>query len=325
MRFHRFLTATHKALLRMDSQWQTALNLLLLAALAAAYFNLGDWQGITQGLVIVLAPLLVLANILLARTLKAHRKKQLSKQELQSAFKSFESRERFSEIYSGAVTIHQGVIELSGTIPVFSFMRQAQRRDIETISQINFSAFARSPWSGSTQEKTQRNLAFWERNHRTFWVIDRFDCETGAIRRENGQSQPIFFSSFLPLTEIGFQRYFIDKLAGDNDFRADWIAGPDDAMRCILMFTFARDLAVTREMSKSKNPDFLRFYLRCCGVHLERLLDRQPCLQDAVPVYFQNNDSAFAKLALMAGMDKTTLTSADGESVYTTTIKRSGT
>lgn len=318
---YRSLRNLHALLLRLDGKWQNALNLLLLATFLLALYDIGDWQNTAQLVVVVLAPFLLLVSLLLALLLKFQRRNQLSHEEVKSSFHAFKTREKFEQIFNECASVGSGSIAFKSPMHGFSFMRRAKEDDLHEITAINVAAFSNSPWSDAAEKKYDRNRAFWQKNRNVFWVMDQFDLVSGKIERSEGAARPFFFSCFLPLTETGFDRYFVDRIAGDNDFRPEWVAGPDEAAKCLLLFTFARDPAMVKAMSSCGNPDLLRFYLRCCAVHIDWLIRNQKWQESEVALYFQNSDKSFGKLAELAGMDLTKLQSADEENVYVTTGK----
>lgn len=321
--YPRLIRYRHQ-LLRLESTWQHILGLALPIAFGVSFFGIVDLKPHAEVVVTLGAPALWLLNLALYFVLRIQRKEQITFREIAHSIRAFSSTEKFSEIFDGAVRFSHGRIDILRPVVPFSFIRRANEADMEQINRINLEAFARSPWSDNADRKSKRNNSIYQKNNFSFFVIDKFNLKSGRLDRQDGAVKPIFFSCFLPLSETGFQRYFIDKVGGDNEFRADWVATPSEPVRCLLMFSIARDLAAVKEMGGSTNPDLLGFYLRCCGVHLEQIMRAQGLIDCDITVYFQNSDPTFARLASLAGMQKTGLTSADAEVVYVTTVRIAG-
>jgi len=314
--------ALQKWFLRLDPIWQHAINVILLLVFLAALLLELEVPKSIQSAVVIAAPALFIVNVALSIGLRALRRRQLTREESGSSLSAFRTSEQFAQLFSDKVEIAQGEVIITDTIPSFSFIRSARtHKDIEALSVINSKEFRSTAWEDPNEKKLRRNLSFLERNRDVFWVLDKFSISTGRIKRNEGGPDPFFFSCILPLTEFGFRSYFLDKLAGDNDFRPTWIAPEGTNAHSLLMFTFARDLDYIKSISGDQSTYMLGFYIRCCGIHLEHLMRAHFKSSNAAAVYFQNSDPAFANLAKLAGMERSELTSLDGEITYVTTVK----
>ena len=123
------------------------------------------------------------------------------------------------------------------------------------------------------------------------------------------------------MSQIGYQRYFIDRAAGDNQFNPDWIAGAGEIAKCILLFTFARHPGWVKEIEGATHTNLLPYYIVGVGVHLQSIISEHFPQGEPVSVYFQNNDPSFTFLSKLLQMENTTLRSLDDETMYVTTVR----
>ncbi len=299
------------SILRLNSVWQASLALLLFVVwVLSVLLEVPEHLEYAKNIIMSVSAALCTSNVLLYFWISYSRRRQLRRGESHFILSNFRDSDRFGDIFSDAFDFQSGAIMVKRAVPSFSFIRLAQSEDdILELSEINHAAFQGTNWSGSSEQKFQRNLRIWKKNPTSFMVLEQFDKSIIGDFYSNCVKNIIFFSCIVPLTENGFQRYFIDKISGDNEFRADWIAPADKKPHSLLLFTFARHPELAKTISENWRSKLIFMYLRCVAVHLQEFLKTHYADESEATVYFQNSGVPFRRLANCAKMDESSLRS----------------
>ncbi|MDC7675282.1 hypothetical protein [Asticcacaulis machinosus] len=309
----------------LNTLWQGIVAVLVAAIWAVLKFS-GDFPQHMQTIQdagLILAPAVLIVHVSMYLILYVIRRAQIKDAETSFLLKHFKSMDQFSQVFDGKLIFKKGAIVFTGDMMKYSFMSFPKKdADIGEITRINIKAFENTPWEDSFDSKMKRNLGIWTQNNLSFMQLCTFDKGLLKDFWFNSTKDSFFFSCIIPLTETGHNRYFHEHIAGDNDFREDWVAKEGEKTHSVIMFTFARDPDQARSIDSLAQHQLPFLYLRSVAVHLQTLLCRQYPEGSEATVYFQNNDPKFRRLATkLAGMDISKLKSKDNETVYVTTVK----
>ncbi|UTW54086.1 hypothetical protein [Kordiimonas sp. SCSIO 12610] len=234
---------------------------------------------------------------------------------------NYQERKQMQELFEEAINISSGNLTIERTLSFpIGFKMASDSKLIQEISKINFEAFEHSRWNDAFDKKLERNKAFWKKNPNTFSILCQADSDSDDDTPN--ADQVYFFSNIIPLTQIGYERYFQQQTYGDNDFRPDWIAGQNEEAHSILIFTIARDLEKAKAFFGDRHSLLMSTYLRAVSAHISVLLARHFHKQSQVSVYFQNSRPEFERLAQKFGMEPTNQRSFDNEKCFVTTINK---
>jgi len=240
----------------------------------------------------------------------------ITEEEADVALKEFRTRRDITDRLDLSIDISPGKIIYRNKLPPYHTRMRfaAGEQDIEALSHINSLAFRGSAWAEHAKgEKYARNLDMWRANAKVFYVITDSDSE-------DDKNRICFFSHIIPLSEIGFHRYFIDRVADDNHFRSEWIAKEGESCRALLLFTIAAEPRDHDEAALNYWSRRVIVSARGIFVHIQEILKSNGGDRNEISLYFQNSDEKFARLAQRLGMEKSDLLSRDKETVYVTTV-----
>lgn len=266
----------------------------------------------------VLALLPATAFLLWAGVKYLSRRSQLGRKDHKYITNYFRTSEQFSQIFDHSIQIEKGCLKLLKRLKAKDNYKWPENEaELTKISAINATAFRGTPWAGSEQEKLERNLTMWHNNPQSFLMI----MDDSQDQDQNTETQPLFFSHILPLSDHGYHHYFETAESGDNEFNPNWMAKDGTTVKGLLLFTIARDpdnKENKKKLSENKMPD----YLCAMAYHIQTILDHYPD-QPFTTLYFQNSDKKFKRLAELAGFKKSRLLTHDEEIVYVTSVDNS--
>ncbi|WKL56683.1 hypothetical protein Q1W73_13540 [Asticcacaulis sp. ZE23SCel15] len=193
--------------------------------------------------------------------------------------------------------------------------------DVAKISKINTERFSNSEnFSADYDQKYKRNLAMWDRNSRVFMTVRNSGKLYRVLSDENGENDVLFFSHLIPLNQTGFNEYFIERIAGDRDFRDYWVATSDEKTVALLAFTIAAEASLVEDHRQGLSWTLWVNYINCMHAHIYDLLSNAIFDGDSLPVYLQTDDDSIVKIADLMKMSKTAYQTKDRADVYKTNV-----
>lgn len=317
----RFLNRLHHLIQRTEFVWA------LVAAIGLAGLYLCEVYAVEipavryiSGAMVLIPGVLALLRILLPLTLKAVRRDQRVVGDVFQTMSAFRRANWMGEFFKDHIHFKAGLIEVHRELPASGFVRWVENeQDLRDVSRLNATAFDRSIWADSAEQKFERNLAMWKRNAKSFLIVDRVRDEALWKKPGEEEREAVFYSCVFPMTEQGYRQYLIEAVAGDCGFRDHWIAGPGDRAHSVLLFAIARDRS-QKAGDKPSETTTTPFYLQALAYHLQEII-RSDFPDRAATLYFQTASKAIAKMATNTTFDRSKLVTDDDETVYQTEVR----